>query len=72
MKFAADGVRLMISDEFARPSRLWEGSRFPSSEPAGRIGQLGVDLIHWTLDPGNVAPTTGIEQDVGQQAAEDV
>jgi hypothetical protein len=46
MKFAADGVRLMISDEFARPSRLWKGSRFPSSEAAGRIGQLGVDDAH--------------------------
>jgi hypothetical protein len=27
------------------------------------------NLSRWTLDPGNVAPTVGLERDVGQQAA---
>ena len=25
-----------------------------------------VDLTHWAFDPGNVAPTAGLERDVGQ------
>jgi hypothetical protein len=30
---------------------------------------LLADLTHWTLDPGNVTPTAGLERDVGLQAA---
>jgi hypothetical protein len=36
---------------------------------AGDDRQQWINLTHWTLDPGNVAPMAGLERDLGQQAA---
>ena len=52
--------------------RRWRSKRADyigcsEADACGR--QQRVNLTHWTLDPGDVAPTAGLERDVGQQAA---
>jgi len=34
-----------------------------------RAGQLRVNITHWTIHPGDVAPITGLERDAGRHAA---
>jgi hypothetical protein len=39
-------------------------------EAAGHDRRVRVNVSQWTLDPGNVCPTAGLERDLGQQAGQ--